>query len=53
MTIGALFVCLAGVFKEFLPHLLRAFLFLFLLWLVVVVHRLVRIAAGATEAAPA
>jgi hypothetical membrane protein len=105
LAVGALFVCLAGVFKEFIPHLAasavaipsimmaavllswsfrqaagwqtiyrgallialgmlatflamiaqvgmpglqqRAFLFLFLLWLSIVVHRLVRVTAGA------
>ncbi len=105
LVVGALFVCLAGVFKEFIPHAAagavglpsivmatlllswsfrqaagwqtiyrgtllmalgmltaflsivadvgmpglqqRAFLFLFLLWLCVVVHRLVRVTLGA------
>jgi hypothetical membrane protein len=105
LSVGALFVCLAGVFKDSLPHLLasvvvfpsivmavlllswsfrqaagwrtiyrptlfiafgilalylsmvadvgmpglqqRAFLFLFLLWLAIVIHRLVRVRAGA------
>jgi len=105
LAVGALFVCLAGVFKEFIPHAAasavgipsilmaalllswsfrqaaawqtiyratllialgmlaaflsmvahvgmpglqqRAFLFLFLLWLSIVVHRLVRVTAGA------
>jgi hypothetical membrane protein len=107
MTIGAIFVCLAGVFKEFLPHMLasilglqslimavliytwiirqsagwrpifgfalmialgvvltfifiqvhvglpgllqRAFLFLLLLWLVVVVHGSVRVAGSSAS----
>jgi len=107
LAVGALFVCLAGVFKDSLPHLLasvvvfpsivmavlllswsfrqtaewrpiygpmlfialgmlalflsmvadvgmpglqqRAFLFLFLLWLSIVIHRFVRLGAGAAD----